>query len=107
MQRPAQVRITVLRRTVNRDFQERFLVGDLWPACQVFTEGQSFLSTGWMPEGFCSFAWADIVEYVLTLARGGNMLGVRPGAFVTCCTDGFRPVFFALERIEEGGEAAG
>jgi uncharacterized repeat protein (TIGR04076 family) len=37
---------------------------------------------------------------VLTLARGGNFLGVKPGTFVTCCTDGFRPVFFKLERID-------
>jgi uncharacterized repeat protein (TIGR04076 family) len=57
-----------------------------------------------MPEGFCSWAWADVQKYVLTLARGGNFLGVKPGRFITCCTDGFRPVVFQLERIEpEGG----
>ncbi len=37
----------------------------------------------------------------MVLARGGNMLGVQPGKYVSCCTDGFRPVFFLLERIEE------
>ena len=29
------------------------------------------------------------------------MLGVKPGVFITNCTDGFRPVFFKLERIED------
>jgi uncharacterized repeat protein (TIGR04076 family) len=33
-------------------------------------------------------------------ARGGDFVGVKPGTFVTCCTDGFRPVFFKLERID-------
>ena len=41
---------------------------------------------------------------IMVLARGGNMNGVKPGVFVTCCTDGFRPVFFKLERIEGDAE---
>lgn len=101
MKYPADVRITVLRRTQNMDFQEQFTVAGSWPLCEKFQEGQTFTTAGWMPEGFCSFAWADILPYVLTLARGGNMIGTQPGTFVTCCTDGFRPVFFLLERIEE------
>jgi uncharacterized repeat protein (TIGR04076 family) len=52
-----------------------------------------------MPEGFCSWACADIQKYVMTLARGDDFLGVREGTYVTCCTDGFRPVFFLIERI--------
>nr|MDJ0754199.1 TIGR04076 family protein [Ardenticatenaceae bacterium] len=50
--------------------------------------------------GFSDWAWADIQKYVMVLARGGNMLGTRPGTFVTNCTDGFRPVFFLLERLD-------
>ena len=53
-----------------------------------------------MPEGFSDWAWTDIHKYVAILARGGNMIGVKPGMFVTNCTDGFRPVFYKLERIE-------
>jgi len=40
-------------------------------------------------------------KYVMTLARGGKFLGCMPGIFITYCTDGFRPVFYKLERIEE------
>ena len=40
-------------------------------------------------------------KYVMTLARGGNMLGVAPRVFITNCTDGFRPVSYKLERVED------
>lgn len=43
----------------------------------------------------------DIQKYVITLARGGNFLGSQPGRTVVCCSDGYRPVVFRLERIEE------
>ena len=95
----ADVKITILRRTQNRDFLEEF-AESIWGPCERLGDGQEFVSQrANMPEGFCSWAWADIQKYVLTLARGGNFLGVKPGMFVTCCTDGFRPVFFKLERL--------
>jgi uncharacterized repeat protein (TIGR04076 family) len=99
--KPKKVRITVLRISYNKDFVEEYTEGVEWQPCSILKEGEEFISDGWMPEGFCNFAWADIHKYVLVLARGGNMLGVKPGTFITCCTDGFRPVFFKLERIDE------
>jgi len=39
---------------------------------------------------------------VVTLARGGNFHGSRPGTTVVACTDGYRPVIFGLERLERG-----
>ena len=95
----ADVRITVLRRTRNEEFLKD-CAESLWEPCERLREGQEFVSSGAnMPEGFCSWAWCDIQKYVLTLARGGNFRGVGPGTFVTCCTDGFRPVFFKVERV--------
>ncbi len=95
----AAVKITVLKRTQTPDLVGRY-TDHQWDACERLAEGQEFLSVGAnMPDGFCSWAWSDIQKYVLTLARGGNLLGPRPGCFVTCCTDGFRPVIFALERM--------
>jgi uncharacterized repeat protein (TIGR04076 family) len=102
--KPQKVRITVLKRTFNEDFVNEYTVeyeGKGWIPCQHLQEGQEFISDGWMPAGFCSYAWPDIHKYVLVLARGGNMIGVRDGTYITCCTDGFRPVFFKLERIPE------
>ena len=96
----ADVKITVLRRPLNRDFLEEY-ADEIWTPCERLQDGQEFVSQCVnMPEGFCSWAWADIQKYVMTLARGGNFIGVKPGVFVTCCTDGFRPVTFKLERIE-------
>lgn len=97
----AEVKITVLRRTINQDFLKSSAdtTGEL---CERLQEGQEFVSCGAnMPDGFCSWAWCDIQKYVLTLARGGNFIGAKPGMFVTCCTDGFRPVFFRIQRLGE------
>ncbi len=97
----ARVRITVLRRSQNVDFLEAY-ADSVWEPCERLIEGRSFVSKGAnIPIGFCSWAWADIQKYVLTLARGGNFLGVKPGTFITCCTDGFRPVFFLVERMTD------
>lgn len=96
----ADVKITVLRRSVNEDFLREY-AKSIWEACDMFTDGQEFICDGIkIPEGFCGWAWADLHQFVLTLARGGNFVGVKPGVFISNCTDGFRPVSFKLERIE-------
>ena len=102
--KPQQVRITVLKTSFNTEFADAYTEpyqGRPWKPCNLVHEGQEFVSDGWMPEGFCSHAWADILRYVMVLARGGDFVGVKSGTFVTCCTDGFRPVFFKIERIQE------
>ncbi len=96
----AQVRITVLKRLLHKDMLEKY-ADSHWEPCDRFHEGEEFVSEHLiMPQGFCSWAWSDIEKCVMTLARGGNFLGVKPGTFVTCCTDGFRPVIFGLERVQ-------
>jgi uncharacterized repeat protein (TIGR04076 family) len=62
----------------------------------VFTDGQEFvLESPWVaPEGFCQWAWADIRTYILLVWEG------KFDHFIACCTDGLRPVFFKIERIE-------
>ena len=95
------VKITVVKKLFHEDMIEMFGDGP-WQRCKRFELQQHFISQGAnMPQGFCSWAWADIQKYVLTLARGGNFNGVKQGMFVTCCSDGFRPVVFKLERIED------
>ena len=95
----ASVKITVLRRLFHEDIVEE-CCEFAWEPCERLQEGQEFVSEGAnMPDGFCRWAWCDIQKYVMTLARGGNFRGVRPGIFVTNCTDGFRPVLFKLERM--------
>ena len=96
----ADVTITVLRRLLLDDLVAEY-AESAWHPCKRLEEGREFISQGAnMPAGFCSWAWADIHKYVMTLARGGNFLGFKPGLFVTCCTDGLRPVVLKLERIQ-------
>ena len=98
----ADVKITVLQRLLIEDAAQEYGESS-WAPCSRLTDGQEFLVSGRdieIPEGFCSWAWADIHKYIVTLARGGNFLGSQPGKTVACCTDGYRPVIFALERVE-------
>ena len=95
----ADIRITILDRSQNKRYLREYSQS-IWEPCERFKKGEQFISRVCnIPEGFCGWAWADIQKYVMTLARGGNFLGVEEGTFVTCCTDGYRPVFFLLERI--------
>lgn len=101
---PHTVRITVVKKTVNTELVEELTdgCGDWTKGCCHDLEiGQYFETTGHAPEGLPDWAWCDMQKYVMVLARGGNFLGCKPGVFVTCCTDGFRPVFYKLERMED------
>jgi uncharacterized repeat protein (TIGR04076 family) len=69
--------------------------------------GQEFIAGFQKPEGFCDWAWTDVSRMVLALLTGasfdrGNFKDwMKDGnSAVACCTDGFRPVTFKLERID-------
>ena len=95
-----QIRITVLKKHFHKDFIEKYAADPgSWTECTHFEIGQQFVTpieAPWeMPEGFCGWAWADIQKLVYGMARGGQ------DKFVTCCTDGYRPVIFLLEKLKE------
>ena len=94
------VKITVLKRLFHQDLVQQYTSNpEAWGPCQHFQEGQEFVvskETPWeVPPGFCGWAWADIEKLVYGMARGGN------DVFVTCCTDGYRPVIFGLEKMTD------
>lgn len=68
--------------------------------------GQSFVANGWQkPDGFCDSAWDSISPFVLALAHGGEdfyggWMKNKKSAMLSC-NDGFRPVSFLLEALEE------
>ena len=97
------VKITILKRTINDDYINEYGEPEKWAVCSKFDDGQEFISSDGiqMPQGFCSWAWGDIQKIALTLGLGGNFINTKPGLFISCCSDGFRPVFFKLERINE------
>jgi uncharacterized repeat protein (TIGR04076 family) len=101
----SKCKITVLKRSVNTDLAEEFLVdADNFSACDQFSDGQEFVVDVWyqLPEGFCPWAWADIRRDIKTIAVGGNPDWIKqPGTAIAGCTDWFRPVIFKIERIED------
>ena len=99
----AKCKITELRRTINEDFAIEFTKEKV-DLCPKNTEGQEYISVdGAKPENFCDFAWIDIYKYVFALLFKGNfnMWMKDSRTVIACCTDGIRPVFYKIERIED------
>ncbi len=93
-QRKFSVKLTVLKRGFEKDYADRFRNGRGAP-CDKFKDGQEFTITShWaLPAGFCEWAWGDIRTYIHDVFATG-------ATTVACCTDGFRPVFFKIERLD-------
>lgn len=74
-------------------------------ACDI-EEGAVFIAKGWQkPEGMCQSAWESMSPFVMALAYGAENLYdgwmKNPKSAMISCNDGFRPVSFLLETIEE------
>jgi len=95
------VRITVLKCMDNRRVQETERIGGASGPCEAFRAGQSFIA-GWeIPEGFCTFAWADIHNDIKLIQCGGNPPHIKQDhTTIVCCKDGLCPVVFCIERIQ-------
>ena len=99
-----KVRITVMRVACYRDLMEQY-ENPIQHACDL-KEGQVFLADGWRkPAGFCDSAWDTLSPFVMTLAHGGENLYdgwmKNPRAAMLSCNDGFRPVSFLVEALDE------
>ena len=100
------LKITVVKRLNFNDIHRDSDLGcsaDLDPVCERFAEGQVFeTDMQTVPEGFCPFAFVDISRFLSGLRSGANYAWMNEkGTVLACCTDGFRPVVFRLERIEK------
>jgi uncharacterized repeat protein (TIGR04076 family) len=105
----AKVRITVAKRAFHQDLVDRHIdkvkAPNMSAACHRFKEGQSYVVEGFptKPADFpCDWAWVDIQRDVAMILFGSNLPWMaKPGTAMPCCSDGFRPVSFLVERIEE------
>ena len=100
-------RITAIRKTCYPDLMEKY-ENPIQHACDV-QEGQTWVANGWSkPEGFCGSAWDSISPFVMTLAHGGGDFYdgwmKSPKSAMISCNDGFRPVSFYLEALDEDAE---
>ena len=103
-------KIIIVKRTINKELIAKYFNPDFcrdFGLCELFSEGDEFLvdDPNIIPPGFCAWAWHDIHRELVTLMSGGNLDWMKKdGTAITCCTDGFRPVIFKLERTEEEAE---
>ena len=72
-------------------------------------EGQTFVANGWeRPAGFCDSAWETVSPFVMALSHGGEDLYdgwmKNKRSVMISCNDGFRPVSFLLETLEEDAD---
>lgn len=71
--------------------------------------GQVFVANGWeKPAGFCQSAWDTLSPFVLALSHGAsdfyNGWMKDPRSAMLSCNDGFRPVSFLVETLDEDAE---
>lgn len=98
------VRITAVRKVLHQDLVAKY-ENPIEHACDVH-EGQVWISVGGkFPADFCPEAWKSIREYVEVLACGGGYFFdgwmKNPHSALLSCNDGFRPVSFLLETVEQ------
>ena len=102
-----KVRITVMRMACYADLITQF-ENPIAHACDL-QEGQVFVANGWQrPGGLCESAWDSMSAFVMTLAHGGTDLYdgwmKNPRSAMISCNDGFRPVSFLLEALDENAD---
>ena len=93
-----------MRRTCYPDLMEQY-ENPIEHTCDVEV-GQSWVSVnGQIPEGLCVSAWESMESFVQALAEGGGNFFdgwmKNPYSAMISCNDGFRPVSFYLETVEE------
>lgn len=100
-------RITVMRKAFYEDLAAKY-ENPIEHACDM-QEGQVFIANGWArPEGLCLSAWESMSPFVLTLSHGGGDFYdgwmKNPKSAMISCNDGFRPVSFLIEALDEDAE---
>lgn len=99
-----RVKITAIRKACYPDLMAKY-ENPIQHACDV-TQGQVWISeNGQKPEGLCDSAWESMRPFVLPLAQGGGNFYdgwmKDPFSAMISCNDGFRPVSFYIEALEE------
>ena len=102
-----KVKITVKRVACYPDLIKEY-ENPIEHTCDM-KEGQVYIANGFRkPDGFCDSAWQTISEFVLALSKGeGNFydgwMKNEKSAMISC-NDGFRPVSFLLEAMDEDAD---
>ena len=93
-----RIQITVIRKVCHKDLMEKY-ENPMEHACDM-EEGQVFIANGWeKPEGLCESAWETLLAHGAENFYDGWMK--NPKSAMISCNDGFRPVSFLLETLDE------
>ncbi len=97
-------KITAMKKVVHQDLVEKY-ENPIEHACGVEIGQVFFSKEGQRPEGLCESAWESMRPFVEALANGGGnfydgWMKNEKSAMISC-NDGFRPVSFYIEGIEE------
>ena len=93
-----------MRKTSYDDLIEKY-ENPIEHACDMVV-GKIFVSDGWnKPDGLCDSAWESMSSFVRALGHGAQdfydgWMKNKHSAMISC-NDGFRPVSFYIEVIDE------
>ncbi|MGN1362311.1 MAG: TIGR04076 family protein [Methanobrevibacter sp.] len=99
-----KVKITVIRKVSYDDLIAKY-ENPIEHPCDI-NEGDVFIANGWeKPKNFCTSAWDSISPFVMALSYGAEdiydgWMKNKKSAMISC-NDGFRPVSFLLETLDE------
>lgn len=104
MMHPPKCRVTVIKRSLNKDIIDRYMKEEMKNSnlCSMFKEGDKFLvhSEFHMPEKFCHWAWADIRNDIMAIINGARFPWFEEKEMtISGCTDWFKPVLFKIEKL--------
>ncbi len=99
-----KVKITAMRKTCYPDLIAKY-ENPILHTCDV-VEGQVWISEeGQKPQSMCDSAWESMAAFVTELASGGGNFYdgwmKDPKSAMISCNDGFRPVSFYIETLDE------
>ncbi|MBO5339766.1 MAG: TIGR04076 family protein [Oscillospiraceae bacterium] len=100
-------RITVMKMVRHDDLIAQY-ENPIEHACDMEV-GRVFIADGWnKPDGFCESAWQSLSPFVMALAHGaqdfyGGWMKNKRSAMISC-NDGFRPVSFLIEAMDEAAD---
>ena len=100
-------KITVMRVACYQDLMAQY-ENPIEHACDM-KEGMVFITNGWCkPEGMCDSAWESMSSFVMALSHSAEdfyegWMKNKKSAMISC-NDGFRPVSFLIEELDEDAE---
>ena len=102
-----KILITAVRQSEYPDLMAKY-ENPIEHACDI-QEGQVWIANGWQkPDGMCDSAWESMSAFVMTLAHGGGDFYdgwmKNPKSAMISCNDGFRPVSFYIEALDEDAD---